>query len=41
MNEEINHDRRRFLSMAAVTVAGARLGACGVHHLARIGVGKV
>jgi pimeloyl-ACP methyl ester carboxylesterase len=29
MNEEINRERRQFLSMAAMTVAGARLGAVG------------
>jgi pimeloyl-ACP methyl ester carboxylesterase len=30
MHEEINRERRQFLSMAAMTVAGARLGAVGV-----------
>jgi pimeloyl-ACP methyl ester carboxylesterase len=29
MHEEINRERRQFLSMAAMTVAGARLGAVG------------
>ena len=33
MHEEINRHRRRFLSLAAVTVAGARLGARGAERL--------
>ena len=34
MHEDINRDRRRFLSMAAVAVAGARLGASGAERSA-------
>jgi len=33
MHEEINRHRRRFLSVAAVTVAGARLGARGAERV--------
>ena len=33
MHEEINRHRRRFLSLAAVTVAGARLGARGAERV--------
>ena len=32
MHEEINRHRRRFLSLAAVTVAGTRLGARGAER---------
>ena len=33
MHEDINRDRRRFLSMAAAAVAGARLGASGAERV--------
>jgi hypothetical protein len=33
MHEQINRHRRRFLSLAAVTVAGARLGARGAERV--------
>ena len=29
MDEEINHERRRFIGAAAMTIAAARLGASG------------
>ena len=33
MHEDVNRDRRRFLSMAAAAVASARLGASGAERV--------
>jgi hypothetical protein len=41
MSEEINHDRRRFLGTATMTIAAARLGMFGSAKSSRVASGII